>query len=71
MTIDWIAKLRHLLQTVAFCLTVSALQVAFNPERSYGIPVTYSLAIGSITWLLIDFGRHFVPSSRELSLIHI
>jgi hypothetical protein len=40
MTIDWIAKLRHLLQTVAFCLTVSALQVAFNPERSYGIPVT-------------------------------
>ncbi len=65
MTIDWIAKLRHLLQTVAFCLTVSALQVAFNPERSYGIPVTYSLAIGSITWLLIDFGRHFVPSSRE------
>ncbi len=65
MTIDWIAKLRHLLQTVAFCLTVSALQVAFNPERSYAIPATYSLAIGSLTWLLIDFGRHLLPSSRE------
>ena len=65
MTIDWIAKLRHLLLTLAFCLTVSALQVAFSPERSYAVLATYSLGIGVWTWLLIDFGRHLLPSSRE------
>jgi len=65
MRIDWIAKLRHLLQTLAFCLTVSAIQLAFNPDRSYAIPATYSCCIGVSTWLLIDFGRHAFRSARE------
>ena len=61
--IDWIAKTRHFLQTLAFCLAASAIQFAFRPERSYEIPLVYSLCIGSIVWLLIDFGRECFNSS--------
>lgn len=61
--IDGIAKLRHLLQTVAFCLALSAIQYAFQPEKPYEVPLVYSLAIGTLTWALIDFGRHLFPSS--------
>ena len=63
--IDWIAKLRHLLQVLAFGLAVATLQYAFMPERPYAPPVAYSLAISSITWAIIDLGRHLFPSSAE------
>ncbi|WP_114973985.1 sensor histidine kinase [Rhodoferax ferrireducens] len=65
MRIDWIAKLRHWLQTMAFCLAISFIQWAFNPERSYGVPMLYSLCIGFICWVWIDFGRHLFASSLE------
>jgi signal transduction histidine kinase len=65
MRIDWIAKASHLLQTLAFCLAVSAIQYAFRPERSYEIPLVYSLAIGTSIWLLIDFGRELFASSGQ------
>ena len=61
--IDWIDKLRHLLQTIAFCLAIAAIQYAVQPERPYELPLVYSLAIGSLTWACIDFGRHLFPSS--------
>lgn len=65
MTVDWFAKLRNLLQTLAFCLAVATLQYAFAPERPYAPPVVYSLLIGTITWAVIDLGRAFMPSARE------
>jgi hypothetical protein len=65
MTFDAIAKLRHGLQVMAFCLAIATLQYAFAPERPYGPSVAYSLAIGMITWAVIDLGRHLVPSSAE------
>ena len=65
LKIDWIDKLRHLLQTLAFCLAIAAIQYAFQPERPYEIPLVYSLAIGSLTWACIDFGRHLFASSDE------
>ncbi|GAB3646559.1 sensor histidine kinase [Ramlibacter alkalitolerans] len=65
MTIDWVVKLRHLLQTLAFCLTVATLQYAFAPDHPYAPPVVYSLLIGVITWAVIDLGREFMPSARE------
>ena len=65
MTLCWIHTLRHLLQTWAFCLAIAALQYAFQPDRPYEIPVSYSLAIGTLTWALIDFGRHLFPSSAD------
>jgi hypothetical protein len=65
MAIDWIGKLRRLLQTLAFCLGIAALQWAFQPERPYEHMVVYSTAIGVSTWAWIDFGTHVFPSSRD------
>lgn len=65
MRIDWLAKASHFLQTLAFCLAASAIQVAFRPERSYEIPLVYALAIGTSIWLLIDFGRELFASSAH------
>ncbi len=65
MQIDWIAKLRHLLQVLAFGLAVATLQYAFMPERPYAPMVAYSLAISSLTWAIIDLGRHLFPSAAE------
>lgn len=65
MKIDWLSKLRHLLQVWAFCLAVTAIQYAFMPDRPYGPGVAYSLCIGTFTWAIIDLGRHAMPSSAE------
>ena len=65
MKIDWIEKLRNLLQTLAFCLGLAAIQYVFRPERSYENPLVYSLAIGGSTWALVDFGRHFVAPNHD------
>ena len=64
-SIDWNAKLRHFLQTVAFCLTIAGLHYAFRPERSFTPGLVYSLSIGITTWALIDFGSHLFPSARQ------
>ena len=65
MPIDWLNKLRYFLQTMAFCLAISAIQFAFQPERPYELPLVYACCIGGSTWALIDFGRHLFPSSAE------
>ena len=66
MKILWVEKLQAFLQTVAFCLGIAAIQYAFRPERSYEIPLVYSLAIGVSTWALIDCGRHAVAPNSEI-----
>jgi signal transduction histidine kinase len=65
MAIDWPSKLRHMLQTMVFCVGVATVQYAFMPERPYAPPVVYSMAIGLITWAVIDLGRELFPSSQE------
>ena len=65
MKFDWIVLLRNLLQVLAFCLAIAALQYAFEPDRSYEHPLVYSLATGITIWMLIDLGRHLVPSAAE------
>ena len=60
MKIDWMVKLRHLLQTLAFCLAIAAIHYAFQPDGPYEIPLVYSLCIGTSTWALMDFGRHLL-----------
>ncbi len=63
--IDWTAKLRHLLQVIAFALGIATLQYAFMPDKPYGPPLVYSLSIAILTWAVIDLGREFFPSSAE------
>ncbi len=70
MNIDWVSKLRHMLQVLAFCLVIATVQYAFQPERPYGPPVVYSLFIGTITWAVIDLGRHVFPSAAETGWPH-
>lgn len=65
MRIDWISKLQHLLQVLAFCLVVATIQYAFVPERPYAPQVAYSIFIGIIIWAIIDLGRHLFPSAAE------
>lgn len=65
MKIDWIAPLRHLLQTLSFCLAISAIQYAFQPEKPYANLLIYSLCIGMLCWAFIDFGRYLFPSSKH------
>jgi len=62
---DWLSKLQHYVQVMAFCLVVATLQYAFQPDRPYGPPVVYSLFIGTFTWAIIDLGRDLFPSSAE------
>ncbi len=65
MKIDWLAKLRHALQVWAFALAIGTIQYAFVPERPYGPGVVYALLISTITWAVIDLGRHLFPSAAE------
>jgi signal transduction histidine kinase len=63
MTGEGIGRLRRFLQTLAFCLAISAIQWSFDPAHSYETPLVYSLAVGTFTWAWIDFGRSLFPSS--------
>jgi hypothetical protein len=65
MKIDWISKLQHMLQAMAFSLAIATIQYGFQPERPYAPNVVYSLFIGTIIWAVIDLGRHLFPSSAE------
>ena len=65
MKIDWTAKLQHLLQTIAYCLAVATALYELQPERPYAPNVVYSLCIGLIMWVVIDLGRHALPSAAE------
>lgn len=62
---DPLDKLQHMLQVMAFCLAIATAQYIVTPERPYGIPVAYSLAIGLVAWAIIDLGRILLPSSAE------
>ena len=64
MTIDWLDKLRRLLQTLAFCLAVAGLIYAFDPNARYESVLVYSVCIGLCSWALIDFGAILFPSAR-------
>jgi hypothetical protein len=63
--IDWLSKLRLFLQTMAFCLAISAIQYAFQPGRPYEVPLIYSICFGTGCWAVVDFGRHLFASSAE------
>jgi hypothetical protein len=65
LRMDWIEKLRHMLQVMAFALAIATIQYAFAPHKPYGPLLVYSLFIATITWAVIDLGRELFPSSAE------
>ncbi|MEO8655049.1 MAG: histidine kinase [Ramlibacter sp.] len=65
MKSDWIEKLQHLLQALAFCLAIATIQYGFEPERAYLPRLVGSLCIGISIWAIVDLGRHLFPSARE------
>jgi signal transduction histidine kinase len=65
MRIDWVSKLRHALQVWAFALTIATIQYALIPDRPYGPTIVFSLLIATITWAVIDLGRHLFASAAE------
>ena len=60
MNIHWRDLLRHYLQVVAFCSVIAVLTSAIWPRKSYLVQLGYSLAVGTIIWAVIDFGRYVV-----------
>jgi signal transduction histidine kinase len=65
MTIHWPKKLAHLLQAWAFSLVVATVQQGFLPADPYGANVVFSLVIGTTIWVVVDLGRHLMPSAAE------
>src|SRR5512133_3728541 len=65
MKSDWIEKLQHLLQALAFCLAIATIQYGFEPDKPYLPTLAYSLCIGLSIWAIVDLGRHLFPSARE------
>lgn len=65
MPLCWRNKLSNLLQTLAFCLALSAMQYSLAPQWRYEIPLVYSVCIGCSIWALVDFGRHLFASSAH------
>ena len=63
--VDWQAKLRHFLQTLAFCVIVASLEQAFSSRQHFAPSLVYSILIGTTIWLVVDFGREFFPSTAQ------
>ena len=57
MNIQWRDFLRHYLQVVAFCSVIAVLTTSIWPRKSFLVHLEYSLAVGTIIWAVIDFGR--------------
>jgi two-component sensor histidine kinase len=67
---DWLSKLQHYVQVLAFCLVIATVQYAFQPERPYAPNAVYSLFIGTFIWAIVDLGRDLFPSSAETGWPH-
>ncbi|WP_024536990.1 sensor histidine kinase [Comamonas badia] len=61
MRIIWLDALRHGLQVLAFCCVVAVFTTLVWPSGGYPRQLVYSVCIGGLTWLVIEFGRLLVP----------
>jgi len=57
MKIEWRDVLRHGLLVVAFCFAIAAVITIIWPDKGYPHHLGYSLLIGPLIWLVIEFGR--------------
>jgi len=60
MKINWRDVARHYLMVVAFCCVIAVLTTLIWPRRSYLVQFGYAMSVGTITWLVIEFGRYLV-----------
>jgi two-component sensor histidine kinase len=65
MRFNPMAKLQNLVQVLAFCLAIAAIQYGFEPDRPYLPALVASLCIGLSIWAIVDLGSAFIPSARE------
>lgn len=65
VAVDWSAKLRHLLQTLVFCVLVATIEQAFSSRQTFLPSLLYSTLIGTTIWAVVDLGRHLMPSAAE------
>ncbi|MBS0318842.1 MAG: histidine kinase, partial [Proteobacteria bacterium] len=63
--IDFMRLANHYLKALALCLAVSALLYLFTPSQPYQVPLVYSVCIGTVTWAIVEFGRHLLDPSPE------
>lgn len=59
--IDWASTLRHGLQVIAFCCVIAVFTTMVWPAQGYLRQLVFSVCIGMLTWLTIEFGRLLVP----------
>ena len=56
--------LRHGIQVLAFCCVVAVFTSMIWPDAGYGTQLVHSVAIGALTWAVIEFGRLLVPAEH-------
>ncbi|MDP9899207.1 sensor histidine kinase [Variovorax ginsengisoli] len=61
MTIRWQDATRHYLQVVAACCAIAVLTNMIWPLKGYLPQLGYALSVGTISWMVIEFGRYLVP----------
>ena len=60
MKIQWRDAARHFLQVLAFCCVIAVLTTLIWPRKSYFVQLGYATCVGTICWLVIEFGRYLV-----------
>lgn len=60
MNIRWADAARHFLQVVAFCGAIAVLTTLIWPGRTYWVHLGHAATIGTLCWLVVEFGRYLV-----------
>ena len=63
-SIHGMSVLRHGLQVLAFCCVVAVFTTMIWPQTGYLRQWVYSVCIGGLTWLTMEFGRLLVPAEQ-------
>ena len=65
MRIDWRDLLRHFLYVLAFCSVIAVLTTTIWPRRGYLSQFGYAACVGTVMWVVIEFGRHVVKRPSD------
>ena len=65
MSFRWPSLVRHFVQVALFCAPIAALTQLIWPQHGYGHHLVRSLAIGLITWGVIETGARLVDARHS------